>query len=298
MKTCTVCGRRAADDATECVFDGGALEERADETTVRARPAGPVGPPRFTVEDLARPATPLPNRSSAPPPPVERSLWPATIAIAVAATIGVGAFMYYLFSQRSREVDSINAQISDARIAIADAKARIESLPLENPLRQKIISLDKWDRELQGFQLSSDRSSEMGARARDILIQAEQISDQARSAGATMAVKPVVPPPTPAPEVPAPTDQPSATPVQPPAPTDPTNENAKPPAGSETPGSSPEGGKGTTAPSNTNSPDAIGWAAAATTFAFATTSFERQQAALRQHEQDRTVMAAPECRPV
>jgi hypothetical protein len=206
MKTCTVCGRQSPDDVARCRYDGAMLVEGGDDTRVRARPAEPVGPPRFTVEDISRPATPVTPRAQAPAT-AERPVWPATVAIAVAATIGVAAFMYYLFSQRSREVDSINTQIADARIAVADAKARIESLPVENPLRQRIITLDKWDRELQAFQLGSERSSEMAARARDILTQAEQISDAARSAGATMNVKPVVPPATPTESLPPPEQQ-------------------------------------------------------------------------------------------
>jgi hypothetical protein len=250
MKTCTVCGRKAADDATVCLFDGGALEESPDDTRIRPRKAEPVGAPRFTVEDLSRPATPPPIHAHVPPSHVERSLWPATIAIAIAATIGVGAFMYYLFTQRTREVDSINAQIADARIAVADAKARIESLPIDNPLRQKIISLDKWDRELQGFQLGSERSSEMAARARDILTQAEQISDSARSAGATMNVKPVVPPATPGPETAPLPEQAGGTPEQTPPAEPAGNSNVKQPEGPETQPPSGEPGKGTT--TNTN----------------------------------------------
>jgi hypothetical protein len=211
MKTCTVCGRRAQDDAARCPYDGGPLADGVDEATlIRARPAEPVAPPRFTVEDISRPVTPVTARPPVASAAAERPTWPAAVAIAVAATIGVAAFVYYLYTQRSREVDSINARISDARVAVADAKARIESLPVENPLRQKIITLDKWDRELQGFQLSPERSSEMAARARDILREAEQISDAARGAGATMTVKPEVPPATPLEEsIPAPEGTPT-----------------------------------------------------------------------------------------
>jgi hypothetical protein len=244
MKVCPVCGRQAPADAARCAFDGNLLEDREEATRLRARPAEPVAPPRFTVEDISRPVAPA--SSSPTVPAANRPLWPATVAIAIAATIGVGAFIYYLASQRSREVDSINAQIADARIAVADAKARIESLPVENPLRQKIITLDKWDRELQTFQLGSERSREMAARARDILSQAEKISDDARSAGATMHVRPVVPAAEPPPDTPALPPPPIETPSEEPPPAEqppdapdepedegdpaPSNKNTGPPA--------------------------------------------------------------------
>lgn len=208
MKTCTVCGGQAPESAERCPVDGALLVTAEDDTVVRSKPSAPVDRPRFTVEDISRPVAPRVARPTEVQVRTDKPMWPVAVTIGVAATIGVAVFIYFLYSQRSREVDAINAQIADARVAVADAKARIESLPLENPLRQRIITLDKWDRELQGFQLSTERSAEMAARARDITTQAEQVSDAARSAGATMAIKPEVPPATATP----PADDPIAAP--------------------------------------------------------------------------------------
>lgn len=264
MKTCPACGRQYGDDVTVCPEDDEPLgavtiagAEPDPETVVRPRRAQPIAQPRFTEISLERPApadaepdvrrTGVPDRVYRDEP---RSAWPAVAAVTIVVAAAVVFLVYYMLSQQSGLASEVGAQITEARVAVADARARLESLPAEAPLRQRLLSLQQWDRELQGFEVSGERTREMASRAREILAQARTIAEEARVAGATVpAAPPVVPPAT---EEPPAGDGAEATNSSPspestvrsddPAPGEP--EPAEPPAPAATPATPP----GTAAP--------------------------------------------------
>lgn len=108
------------------------------------------------------------------------------------AAVVLGGVGYYVVSEQNSTGRETTALIVNARLGVADARARIESLPIDNPLRRRILTLDKWDRELQNFELSSDRTPQIASRAREIGDQAQRLSDEARAAGAPALTAPVV----------------------------------------------------------------------------------------------------------
>lgn len=271
MKSCPVCNRRYEEDVTVCPVDGeplGAVTvssaapgEPDPETAVRPRQAQPIGQPRFTEISLERPTPPPPPppenvvRSTGVPDRVyrESSPWPTIAAVAIVVAVAVGVLVYFVSSRNSDLATEVGAQITEARIAVADAKARLESLPPESPLRQRLLSLQQWDRELQGLELSGERTREMASRAREIASQARSIGEDARVAGATLpAIPPEVPPaiePVPGEETVPPSTNMSVEPREPDGtappsnrapvePPPPTNTSTTPPGGETRP---PEG---------------------------------------------------------
>lgn len=70
----------------------------------------------------------------------------------------------------------------DAIAAITDARARVDSLPPEHPLRRYLPQLSQWQGELQAFQQVNDRSPQTIDKADRYQQQAEDISAQARAA--------------------------------------------------------------------------------------------------------------------
>jgi hypothetical protein len=213
------------------------------ELVVRARRAVPIPPPNFTGARVL-PAEPVWNEQRPSRGPVhtrrgaragdERSLWPAVAVIALLVAVAVVGVGYYIVSEQTAAARETTTYIVNARLAVADARARVESLPVDNPLRRRILTLDKWDRELQNFELSSDRTPQIASRAREITEQAEKLSDEARAAGAPALTAPVVvTPATPQPAPIEPLGNANANAQQPPATnaqgTQPKNEAVKPP---------------------------------------------------------------------
>jgi hypothetical protein len=72
--------------------------------------------------------------------------------------------------------------LTDALSAITDARARIDSLPLDHPLRRSLDQLAQWQGELRAYQQVSDRSPQVMEKAERYMQQAENISAQARAA--------------------------------------------------------------------------------------------------------------------
>lgn len=180
------------------------------ETVVRPRRAQPITAetrlesPRFTqvrvdIPDASRNSGHL----NAPQPVVvptgtpdrvyrERPMWPIFTALGLVAVVASVLFIYVWMSQQSDFAAEVGTQISQARVTVADAKARLESLSAESPLRGKLLQLQNWDRELQDLELGRERTREMAQRARDIGEAARRVGEEARAAG---AILPTVPPP-------------------------------------------------------------------------------------------------------
>lgn len=279
MHTCPVCGRRYSADIQFCEIDGEALvatsapsptvapADAEPETVVRPRRAQPIasepalGTPRFTQvrvdipEGTARTASgPLRVEATGVPDRVyrERPMWPIVTALVAVVVIASGLFLYIWMSQQSDFAAEVSTQISQARVAVADAKARLESLPSDNALRSKLLQLQNWDRELQDLELGRDRTREMAQRAREIGEAARRVGEEARNAGAIVPVAP----PVVAPAVPsntnvlpaAPPSSPTMDPMAGPQPGGSTGtgtpaDPAKPADPGAAPGSSPAGPK-------------------------------------------------------
>ncbi len=206
MKACTACGLEHADVPGACRQDDGpdVGAKTEPDNVVRARRAEPIPPARFgeiRVEVPPRRSGPLPAPTVVMPHrgEEERSLWPAIAVIALLAVGGLCGFLYYLITERNDLATEVTAQIAEARVAVAEARARVESLRPEHPLRGKILQLDKWDKELQEDLVSADRTRETAMRARDIASNARQIGEEARAAGSQSPAVITVPAPAVAP---------------------------------------------------------------------------------------------------
>jgi hypothetical protein len=247
MRTCPACGRQYADEVTVCPSDGeplGAVTvtgptkagEVEEETVVRPKRAQPLPSPRFSEVRIGAPEPAVAGvgevRRTEVPDRVyrERSPWPAVAVAAVVFALGITAVIYYTMAGETDLSKEVGTQLTDARVAVADARARLESLPQDSPLRSKLLSLQQWDRELQNLELAHDRTREVASRAREIAGLARSIGEEARVAGATVpAAPPVVQPATPAP--PGPGEQPATDPMsgKPPEPAPAATAPVKPP---------------------------------------------------------------------
>jgi hypothetical protein len=264
MRTCPACSRQYEEDVTVCPVDGeplGAVTVAAvppgdpdPETEVRPRRAQPIPQPRFTEISLERPAPSSPPDAVVRPTGIpdrvyrESSPWPTIAAVTAVVAIAVAVLVYFVSSRNSDLATEVSAQITEARVAVADAKARLESLPPESPLRQRLLALQQWDRELQALELSGERTRESASRAREIAAQARSIGEDARVAGATLpTTPPVVPPavePAPGEELGPPSTNMSAEPgdagTEPDAVEPPTNRKpTEPPPPADTPATPP-----------------------------------------------------------
>ncbi len=215
MTACPVCGREFREDISLCPFDGQQLvavitgndsvEDAEPDTVVRPKRAQPLGTPRFTEVQIQTPAGSAPADVVMPTGTPDRvyparPMWPFVTAIAVVSAVALSIIGYLALSRQSDMSTEVGAQISEARVAVADARARLESLPTDSVLRGRILQLQQWDRELQNFELEPDRDRAMASRAREIEGLARAIGDEARAAGAAVPsappqVTPAVPPP-------------------------------------------------------------------------------------------------------
>lgn len=261
MKTCPVCSERYEDGVSVCPTDGEPLdavtvaaakaaEVRDDETVLRPKRARPLSSPRFTEVRLERP------EPQAPPPvdPVRRtevpdrivretSHWPAILGLGVILAGALAVIAWLALSGQADLAKEVGAEITEARVAVAEARARLEALPQESPLRARVLTLQQWDRELQQLELG-ERTNAVASRARTIASEARAIGDAARAAGATGAATPAnsnaTPLPGSLPETPPPGD-----PLAPPpdgAPVDPVEPPmpAAPPPQTLPPGTPPD----------------------------------------------------------
>lgn len=272
MRTCPACGRQFPADVEFCEADGEPLSPMTvatvspegaaaePETIVRPRRAQPIPSdpgieaPRFTKVRVDIPESKRTSGQLNVPEPIvvptgtpdrvyrERALWPIFTALGVVVVVASALFIYVWMSQQSDFEAEVSTQISQARVTVADAKARLESLSADSPLRGKLLQLQNWDRELQDLELGRDRTREMAQRAREIGDAARRVGEEARAAGAMLPAAP--PPVAPA----APSNSNASLPDSPASPTmDPASPTAAPaaPASSGTgtdPAKPPEGG--------------------------------------------------------
>jgi hypothetical protein len=220
MRTCPACGRRYPVEIEFCEIDGEPLaavtvatasqtgSEIDPETVVRPRRAQPIAAdsglesPRFTqvrvdIPESGRSSASInvPHAIVAPtgvPDRVyrERPTWPLIAGLGFVVVAASALFIYVWMSQQSDFAAEVSTQISQARVIVADAKARLESLPVESPLRGKLLQLQNWDRELQDLELGRDRTREIAQRSRDIGESARRVGEEARMAGAVVPASP------------------------------------------------------------------------------------------------------------
>src|SRR5262249_12383889 len=108
-----------------------------------------------------------------------------TLVALLVVAVGIAAYLYfYGTSSGSGPVDD---SISSAQQSIADAIARVDSLPKDHPLRSYLPELQQWQGELRAYSQMQDRTEETRARADQYKLKADQISGQARIAAAALA---------------------------------------------------------------------------------------------------------------
>src|SRR5262249_51519866 len=99
--------------------------------------------------------------------------------------VGIAAYLY--FNGMSSGSGPVEDSISNAQQSIADAIARVDSLPKDHPLRSYLAELQGWQGELRAYSQVHDRTEEMSAKADQYKLKADQISGQARIAAAALA---------------------------------------------------------------------------------------------------------------
>jgi serine/threonine protein kinase len=106
----------------------------------------------------------------------------AGVIIILLVVAGVAA--YLVLNNPSTETSSDS--ITGAQTAIADALARLDSLPKDHPLRSYIPQLNQWLGELRAHSQNKEQTPQTKADADRYRTKAEQISDQARAALAAL----------------------------------------------------------------------------------------------------------------
>jgi len=110
------------------------------------------------------------------------------IAAAIIILLVVGGVAAYLVMVNSSGSDgSSGDSITNAQTAVADALARLDSLPKDHPLRTYMPQLMSWQGELRAYGQVKDQTPQMKADADRYRTKAEQISDQARAALAALS---------------------------------------------------------------------------------------------------------------
>ncbi|HWX43377.1 MAG TPA: serine/threonine-protein kinase [Blastocatellia bacterium] len=108
----------------------------------------------------------------------------AAVIIILLVVAGVAA--YLVLNSPSTESPGGDS-ITGAQTAIADALARLDSLPKDHPLRTYIPQLNEWQGELRAYSQVKEQTPQMKADADRYRTKAEQISDQARAALAALS---------------------------------------------------------------------------------------------------------------
>jgi hypothetical protein len=93
-----------------------------------------------------------------------------------------GVAAYIMFGDKLFGRTPTGDGLVTALSAIADARARVDSLPQDHPLRRYLPQLSQWQGELTAYQQSNDRSPQVMERADRYRQEAEKISAQARAA--------------------------------------------------------------------------------------------------------------------
>src|SRR5262249_14136500 len=79
--------------------------------------------------------------------------------------VAVGTAAYLYFNGMSSGSGPVEDSISNAQQSIADAIARVDSLPKDHPLRSYLAELQGWQGELRAYSQVHDRTEEMRAKA-------------------------------------------------------------------------------------------------------------------------------------
>jgi len=108
-----------------------------------------------------------------------------TLVALLVVAAGIAAYLY--FNGMSSGSGAVDDSISNAQQSIADAIARVDSLPRDHPLRSYLPQLQEWQGELKAYSQMHDRSEEVRAKADQYKLKADQISGQARVAAAALA---------------------------------------------------------------------------------------------------------------
>jgi tRNA A-37 threonylcarbamoyl transferase component Bud32 len=108
-----------------------------------------------------------------------------TLVGLLVVALGVAAYLYY--NGLTSGTDATQDSISSAQQSIADAIARVDSLPSSHSLRAYLPQLEQWQGELRAYSQMPDRTEAMKSAADQYKVKADQISGQAKIAAAALA---------------------------------------------------------------------------------------------------------------
>jgi serine/threonine protein kinase len=108
-----------------------------------------------------------------------------TLIVLLVVAFGVAAYLYY--NGLTSGTDATQDSISSAQQSIADAIARVDSLPASHGLRGYLPQLEQWQGELRAYSQMPDRTEAMKTAADQYKVRADSISGQAKIAAAALA---------------------------------------------------------------------------------------------------------------
>ncbi|HJQ67725.1 MAG TPA: serine/threonine-protein kinase [Blastocatellia bacterium] len=172
-----------ADEATlvrprsRIAADTPAANTPINNTPINQAPADPYDRRDSGVREVVRPAVLRGGYVDAP-----RRGNGATIAIVVVLLLVAGVAGYLLFGNRLFGASTTGEAVVDALQAIAEASARVDSLPKDHALRSYLPQLAEWQGELRAYQEVKEYNSQIVEKAERYEKRAEDISAQARAA--------------------------------------------------------------------------------------------------------------------
>ena len=107
----------------------------------------------------------------------------ALVALVV-VSMGVAAYLYFNGTPAGSETQD---SVARAQQSVADAIARVDSLPKDHPLRGYLPGLEEWQGELRAYGQTRDPAEQIRATADQYKLKADQISGQARVAMSALA---------------------------------------------------------------------------------------------------------------
>jgi serine/threonine protein kinase len=164
------------------IESGRAGDMRGDDSTsiTLDEPIDPQHPtPSETANVAPRPATVIYRDYSGEYR--SRGGWGWAVAVIVMVLAGL-ASAFYFYGDRLAGRATTGGAVLEAQEAVTDARARVDSLPKDHPLRAYLPQLAQWQGELRAYSEVGEYNAEIIDRASLYRQKAEEIADQARAA--------------------------------------------------------------------------------------------------------------------
>jgi hypothetical protein len=108
----------------------------------------------------------------------------------IALVLAAAAVAYIFYGDRLRGRTTTGGAVLEAQQAVTDARARVDSLPKDHPLRAYLPQLAQWQGELRAYSEVGEYNAEIIERAGLYRQKAEEIADQARAAAQARGIAP------------------------------------------------------------------------------------------------------------